>query len=190
MNGIDYNQPETRAAWQMEERSQIHGFTVVQVVELILTATLSPWFSQLQTLAADENPALREGARTLVTILNSGYSATARTWFYLPALFPTAEALALAHYNLANFFRVLQQSRLTGKHVSPIVDAFGELLFGRDQLPIVTELAAIGQESFTMVFQVALKHRDSTREGSKRHREAVDWNVPTSSMAVVRLVHN
>jgi hypothetical protein len=162
MNGIDYSLPETRAAWQMAERAQIHGFTVIQATELILTATLSPWFAQLQTLASDENPALRNGAKTLITILFSGYNATAGTWFYLPSLFPTADTLALAHFNLANFFHALQRRRLTGTSAPLVLDAFGELLLGRENLAVLTELAAIGPEVFTTVFLAALEHRETT----------------------------
>jgi hypothetical protein len=157
MNGIDYNLPETRAAWEMAERAQLHGFTVVQAAELILTATLSPWFAQLQTLASDADPALRNGAQTLITILNGGYDANAKTWFYLPSLYRTPEDLSDVHARLALFFYTLRRRRLTGKEVSPVFDAFGELLFGRKTLSIVATLAACNVDDFQNLFQMVVR---------------------------------
>jgi hypothetical protein len=161
-SGIDFTQPETRAALQLAERAQIHGFTVIQAAELITTALYSPWFAQLQHLASDDNPALREGAKTLITILHSGYNPTAKTWFYLPALYRTPEAVADAHAKLALFFHTLHRLRRTGTPVSPIFDAFGELLFGREHLAIVMELAATGTQAFPTVFQAALRQLETT----------------------------
>jgi hypothetical protein len=160
---FDFSRPEHRAALQMAERARIEGFTPQQVAEIVLTTNSSLTYNQLVDWRRSDDPNLGQGAQVLLRVVSSGFHAPSQRWWYLPALFPTPESQAEAHYHLARFFGALDRLHQTGKSVPLAFRVMGQLLFGRDQLPIVTELAAIGPEAFTTVFEAALKHHDTAQ---------------------------